>query len=78
MKINIKSDGGANTTITTEDGKALPCCVAADISIRPEQIVEAQLRFVLPAIDLKGCEATVSEAHLRELAAAHGFDLVRR
>lgn len=79
MKIRITSDGsGSNTSVTTEDGTPLMHCMAVDVSIRPEEVVKATLVFMLPITDMKGFEVTVSEAHLRELAEAHGFNLVKK
>lgn len=80
MKIHIKSfTGKANdSTITlVEDGKEIENISAVDIQFRPGKEVTATLQFGFLPVDVIA-KAVVSEQHLRELAAAHGFDLVKK
>lgn len=79
MKIRIKSEDGmpSATVVTLEDGTRLENIAAVDVRIRPDEFITAQIEFIIPAVDFVA-EATVSESHLRELAAAHGFDLVKK
>jgi hypothetical protein len=79
MRIHIKCLDGcsASAEIITPGGERLTSIKAIDISLRAGEPVEASLQFLVPGVDA-GCEATVSEAHLVELAAAHGYDLVPR
>ncbi len=79
MKIRIKSESGMPCAgiITTEDGTELEHICAVDISIRPNESIKARLEFTLVPLSILA-EAVVSEEHLRELAAAHGFDLVKK
>lgn len=81
MKIRISSPDGtaANAKVELEDGSRLDH--VTDIVIRGSGrsgVITADLRFSCPGLDFAGLSATVSEEHLRELAAGHGFDLVKR
>ena len=80
MRIRVSSPDGtaANGRIELEDGTELQH--VTEVAIRGDAaggVFCAIVTFALPIVDVKGMEATVSEDHLRELAAAHGFDLVR-
>ncbi|MDO8313071.1 MAG: hypothetical protein Q7T25_14145 [Sideroxyarcus sp.] len=79
MKIHIKTEDGFpdEKTITLDDGSTLANVLAADIRIRPDEVVTATLTFMLPWADLN-IKATVTEAHLRELAETHGFILLKK
>lgn len=80
MRINVSCPSGHSNevVITTEKGEAIDKVKALDIRMRPGEPVTAELAFLVPGVETMLCEATVSEAHLRELAEAHGFDLVAR
>lgn len=79
MRIHINTGDGFPDakTLTLDDGSALKNVSAVDIKIRPMEPIIAILQFLLPGADLN-VEATVTEEHLRELADAHGFDLVKK
>lgn len=79
MKIRINTGDGVpgEDTIRLEDGSALENVSAVDIRIRAGEFILATLEFLLPKHDM-AVEATVTEKHLRELAEAHGFDLVKK
>jgi len=79
VKVHIVSADGIcdNAVIALEDGTRLAHVMALDLVLRPKELVKAQVTFSLPRVDVVG-EVTVSEEHLRELAAAHGYDLKRR
>ena len=76
MWIRVKTYGGA-VELTQDDGTPIEKILSVDIRIRPLKPATAELQFVMPFSDVV-VDATVSEKHLRELADAHGFDLVKR
>ena len=76
MWIRVKTYGGA-VELTQDDGTPIEKILSVDIRIRPLEPVTAALQFLMPFSDVV-VNATVSEKHLRELADAHGFDLVKR
>lgn len=79
MKIHINTGDGIpnEMTLTMDDGSPLENVFAVDIKIRPGELILATLEFLLPRVDFD-VKATVTEAHLRELAEAHGFDLMKK
>lgn len=79
MRLNIKNTTGDcfDTEFVTESGEKLSNIATADITFRPNHAVVAKLQFLVPNVDCRA-EATVSEEHLRALASAHGFDLVKK
>jgi len=79
MKIRIQTKEGVpdDDTITLDNGDILENVGSVDISIRPGELIIATLTFLLTRSDMT-IDATVSEEHLRELAFAHGFDLVEK
>jgi hypothetical protein len=80
MRINVKCSSGHSNevAITTEKGEVLDNVKSLDIRMRFGEPVVAELAFLVPGIETMLCEATVSEAHLHELAEAHGFELIAR
>jgi len=78
MFLNIKNSTGYgnDTEITLKDGTALKSVSDETIRISADGMVVAELKFIVPRIDCNA-EATVSEEHLRELAHAHGFKLIK-
>lgn len=81
MKINIKSEDGStgNAEVTLEDGSRLDGVERIVIDAKgSDGVIRAQLTFFCPKVLMKSMPAFISEDHLRELADAHGFDLVKR
>ena len=79
MKVHIVSEDGisANTRIELEDGTPLRNVAALSLLFSIGKVVQAEATFVLPRVDVIG-HVTVTEEHLRDLAAAHGYELKRR
>lgn len=80
MNIHIDLPSGKTTndlSITLDDGSKLTTMVKVDIRLRKNEIPSATIEFSLPGINTDA-EVTVSKEHLEELAAAHGFDLVKK
>lgn len=80
MNINISCPTGitSDTRVTTDNGE-LHNLAHMVLTFEPDKEVVALLTFLLPRLDsLNRVRATVSEQHLRELADAHDFDLVKR
>ena len=79
MKIRFKNESGIpdEKLIIVETGEELENVTAVDIKVRPGEPIMATLEFCFPHTDIVA-GVTVSEEHLRELAAAHGFDLVKK
>lgn len=79
MRVRIVSEKGTNSSasIALEDGTELRNVMSANIRMEPGEVHTATLTFSMPLIDCDAV-ATVSEEHLRELATAHGFELVRK
>ena len=72
-----KSGSSVDTTVTLLDGTPLLNISALDVGFRPNMPVLAQVSYLMPRVDVIG-SVTVEETHLRELAAAHGFELKRK
>jgi len=79
MHVTIKNKGGFfdASTIHLQDGTPLTEVSRVKILIESGIPNEAEVTFLLPIVDIDA-EVTVKEEHLKELAEAHGFDLVKK
>lgn len=78
VTIDIPATGESQgTVVRTEDGAVLDHVRRIDITLEADQIAKARLEFVMPHVRGGKFIASVSEQHLRELAEAHGFSLMR-
>lgn len=77
MRIKIEAGLSDNGRVTLASGELLEHITHCDISLNAIKGPVATLRFIVPDISVHA-QATVSEEHLRELAAAHGYALVRQ
>lgn len=80
MKINLTCEDGiaANAVLTLEDGTPVHGVERIKLDVKGHEPVRAELTFWLPKLAFKSLPVGVSEEHLRELADAYGFDLVKR
>lgn len=79
MRITIENKDGVanNTIIKTADGVVLGSVSGIVLRIVAGEALRAETTFLVPGVEA-AADVTVSEAHLRELASAHGFDLVAK
>lgn len=78
MRIKIESDGaGTGTKIHHEDGTEIRGVSRIDLRIEAGAPNQAIVRFCIPTVTAFA-EARMLPEHLRELAEAHGYDLVPR
>ncbi len=79
MRVKIISEDGlsSNAALMLENGMPLDNVAEVAIWLRPGSPVEARLTFLLSGVNAVAA-ATVSEAHLRELAESHGYSLTKK
>lgn len=76
MQVRISVDRHGNGVVRTENDEMLGHITAVDIGIKAGELPTAKLTFMLPVVDVHA-HATISEEHLRQLAQAHGYNLVK-
>ena len=70
------SGAGHGTKLFTEDGTEIPNVLSADIRIRPDEIVRAEVSVVVGRCDITA-HPLLSLETVEEAAQRHGYRLVR-
>ena len=79
MKVRIQSDGTPQgTNVFTEDGAEVRGLTGLTWTIETADVARVHARFAVAGLESAPAELLISEAHLRELAGARGFELVAR